>query len=236
MSAQRQSIGDGNRKYRPCFNRSIHQLSRWSAGQRIACMGVFSVLFESMIRFPARNGFPGFLKPSGPYLASRIEFGDIRLDVQKWGPVKHVHVFDVKHTRFNSVKTDYRKSDRIGAPRRTRGKEPSCLRIHEGNDVKAESLRTMKMVQQENMGEAVEILQAYPVRFEHLDGTPNVGSPGRLNRHTFDLFEGAVNHPDGLILDFHLFFRMRKKSVLRLLSLIPVRRVTIFNTLSSIHL
>lgn len=74
-------------------------------------MDLFAVLFESLIRFPARHGFPGLVKPAGPYCHWSIKFGDKRPDVQKGGTVENVHVLDVQQALFDLVHLNGGKPD-----------------------------------------------------------------------------------------------------------------------------
>jgi len=78
-------------------------------------MGLFAGLFESIIRFPARDDFPDFLEPAGPHFQLSIEFRNIRLDVEERCAVENVHILDVKYTVLHLVKLHHRKSDRVRA-------------------------------------------------------------------------------------------------------------------------
>jgi|GEM_PF-2031057 len=61
------------------------------------------LLFEPIIRFQIRNGLPDRLEPAGPNPHGGIELRNIRLDVQKRGSIKDVHVLDLQHTLFDRI-------------------------------------------------------------------------------------------------------------------------------------
>jgi hypothetical protein len=63
------------------------------------------------------------------------------------------------------------------------------------------------MVEQEDVGEAVEILQALKVLGKHLDGAVNTGATRRLNRHAFGLYERCADDTDWLHINHLLSSR-----------------------------
>jgi hypothetical protein len=59
------------------------------------------------------------------------------------------------------------------------------------------------MVQQDDVGEAVQVLQAFGEFGEDLDRASNPGSPCGLDGHTLNVCERAMNHANWPIADFH---------------------------------
>jgi len=63
----------------------------------------FAALFEPIVGLVVRNGLPGFLEPAGPDIGLGVELRDVRLDVQKRGPVEDVHVPDIQQRALIAV-------------------------------------------------------------------------------------------------------------------------------------
>ena len=80
------------------------------------------------------------------------------LFVAGWSAIDNIHILNVQHTILNSVQSHSRQADGIRLPGRTCRKEATRLRIHERHDVQLESLAAVEMVQQDHMGEPIEIL------------------------------------------------------------------------------
>ncbi len=102
-------------------------------------MDLFAVLFESVIRFPARQGFPGLVKQAGPHCHWSIEFRDKKPDLQKGGTVENVHVLDVQLAFLDLVQLKGGKPVWVRTLGRCGDEEFPSLRIHERSNVKVES-------------------------------------------------------------------------------------------------
>jgi hypothetical protein len=54
----------------------------------------------------------------------------------------------------------------------------------------------MKMVEQDDVGESIQVLETLVEGREDLDSTGSTGITGRLDRHGFQFVEGAMNYSD----------------------------------------
>jgi hypothetical protein len=55
------------------------------------------------------------------------------------------------------------------------------------------SLAEVKMINQENMGESLQILETFPAGFIDDHGTCDPPGAGGLDGHAFDVFEGGMD-------------------------------------------
>jgi hypothetical protein len=173
-------------------------------GTCIACMTLFAFLLEPPVRLFLRNGSPGLCQPACADIGLSIEFRDIGLDIQERRAVQDVHVLDVEHRAFNSMQADNGEPYGVGSLGGTGSEKSPFLNIQEGYNVKTEALAAMKMVQQDDVREAVKILQTRAKLLKHLYGTHHAGRSGRLYRHTLNLGERGVDDSNWRELYFHL--------------------------------
>jgi len=176
-------------------------------GYRVAYVGSFAVLFESIIRPSSRDGFPDFLKPSGPDVCVAVKLWHVGLDVEQRCAVQNVHVLDTKDTVFDTVQCDYGKAYGVRPLGGASGKDAPGLGVHERDEPQAESLAAVEMVEQDDVREAIEILQSCLVLFKYLDCSVNTGGTRRLNGHAFRRGEGRMDDTDGLEFNHALLTR-----------------------------
>ena len=62
--------------------------------------------------------------------------------------------------------------------------------------MESKSPAPVKIVKQDNMGKAIEILQPGVVGIKHFDCTAHTSGAGRLYGHSFGLGERRVDDPD----------------------------------------
>jgi len=127
--------------------------------------------------------FSGILKPAGAYVHLSIEVRNIRLDVKQRGAIEHVDIPDVKHALFDPIQLDYGQADWVWTLGRTGGKKPTCHRIQVGYNVQAKSPASVEIVQQHDVRESVQILEAGLVFLENLDRACCTGRTGGLDWH-----------------------------------------------------
>ena len=133
----------------------------------------------------------------------RIEFWYVRFDVEQWSAVDHVHILDVQHTFLNSVQSHNRKADGIRPLGGAGGEDSTWLRIQERHDVRSESPAVVKVIQQDDVGETIKILQTGTVLLKHLHGALYAGPAHRLNWHALGFCERRVDHANWLEFNLH---------------------------------
>ena len=102
----------------------------------------------------------------------------------------------MKDTVLNPIQLNDGKANGIGPLGSPSGKKTPGFTVHEGNDLQFEVAAAVEIVEQDDVGESVEILQSCLVLFKYLDCAVNTGGPLGLNRHTFQLCERGVDNPD----------------------------------------
>jgi len=161
------------------------------------------ILSEPPVRLSVRNLALCPLKPASPRILLKIEFRNIRLNIQKRRPVQDVHVFNMQYPFINSSEADHGQADRIRAFRGAGGKNAPRLGVHEWNDVKFKALTTMEVIQQNNVGESFEILQSCLNLFKNLDSTLYPCGTGRLDRHALRVGKWRVDDTDQFKFNIH---------------------------------
>jgi len=138
------------------------------------------------------------LKPADSLDLVVIEFRHIGFYIQQRGAVHYIHVLNIQDILANCDQPHYGKSDGIWPPRRPGGKDPSGGGIKEGHYSQRRVFNQVKVVEQDDMGKAIEIFYPFDVLGEYLHFAANPISPCGLDGHAFNVFEGAFNKADRL--------------------------------------
>lgn len=108
---------------------------------------------------------------------------------------------------LNLVQLDDRKTDRTWSLGSTGSEETARLAVHEWLNLQIEALAAMEMVKQDDVGKAIEILQARTVVLKHLDRARHAGHAGGLNRHALRFRERRMDHANRMEFNLHSVFR-----------------------------
>lgn len=85
----------------------------------------------------------------------------------------------------------------LGLLRARVAKRPWGLSVHERNNLQIKSLTAVEMIEQDDVREAIEILQPCMVLFKNPIFAVNTCGTCRLNRYAFWLGERRVDDPNG---------------------------------------
>jgi hypothetical protein len=88
----------------------------------------------------------------------RVESRDVGLDVEERCAIKNVHVLDMEDVDLDSDQTYDRDTDRVGTSRGAGGKHPMVDPIHKRAYGEMVLLDQVKVVEQQDVRKAVEIL------------------------------------------------------------------------------
>ncbi len=146
------------------------------------------------------------LKPSDFLCLPHIKFWNVWLDVQKGSSIYNVYVSDMEHVPFNPDETYRGNANWVRSTWASHGKDAMCFVIHIGFHLQRRPLGQMKVVYQNNVGEALHIFQPLGVFWKYLDCSINTFSARRLYRCSFGLSERGVDDADGFISYFIHFF------------------------------
>jgi hypothetical protein len=161
----------------------------------------FACLFESVICPLFGHGLPDPIKPARPDIDLMVKFWNIRLNVEKGGTVQDVHILDMQSAVLYPLQLDNGKADRIRPFGCSCGENPARLGIHERDDLQVESLAAVEMVEEDDMGKPIEILQPGSVFFKDFDGPFHTAGTRRLDRHARRVGEWRIDRSYGV--DFH---------------------------------
>jgi len=146
------------------------------------------------------------LKPSNFLCLPHIKFWNVWLDVQKGSPIYNVYVPDMEHVPFDPDETYRGNANWVRPTGASHGKDAMCFVIHIGFHLQRRPLGQMKVVYQNNVGEALHIFQPFGVFWKYLDCSINAFSARRLYRCSFGFSERGVDDADGLVSYFVHFF------------------------------
>lgn len=127
-----------------------------------------------------------------------VKLGYVWLDVKQRRTVENVYVTDVQEAVFDPVEMDDGKADGVGPRGGAGGEETAGFCIQEWNDVQVVAAAAVEMVEQDDVGESVKILQSGMICLKQFDCALNAGGSGGLNRHTFKLVEWCVDDSNGI--------------------------------------
>lgn len=112
---------------------------------------------------PAALGlrFVDALLPAASDRAIDAEALDVRLDVEKWRSVEHVNVGDVEDATLPPKQPDDAHPDRVRPRRCPRGEDTSWHIVEERHDLKSTRLGPVEMEEQDDVREAIEVIEAF---------------------------------------------------------------------------
>ena len=114
-----------------------------------------------------------FFQPAESVGRCRVEFRYIWLDVQKRSLIQDVNVFDGQDRAFGGQKADDGKADLARPVRCPGGEQTSGYGIHEGLDEELEAGTLVKVIQENDVGKTLEVLEAFPVLFKYMHLSAN---------------------------------------------------------------
>jgi hypothetical protein len=132
-----------------------------------------------------------------------IKLWHVWLDIQQGRPVNDIHVLNMQDVLVNAEQPHDGEPDWIGARWSPGGKDSAWLGIHEGSDGELQLLDLVEMVEQNDVGKAVQVLQPFDKLGQDLDKAPNPGGPCGLDGHSLNILEWAMDCANGLIADVH---------------------------------
>lgn len=110
-----------------------------------------------------------------------LEYRDIRLDIEKWRPIQDIKIDDVQRGSVDSHKPHRGDSNWVRSPRRPRSEKAPFPLIKKWSDCKSVATRAVKVIEQSNVTESIEVPQAFHVLWEDSHGPLNPSAESRLN-------------------------------------------------------
>ena len=135
-----------------------------------------------------------------------MDVRDVGLEVQKRRPVDDVDILNMKRGRVDSHQPHHRQPNGIRSARGARGEDSPELVIEKGSDEKRESTRQVEVIDEDEVGEPFEILQAFSELRQELNPALDPFGCHRLDRHVLRHLERAADDADRLVDDaLHAF-------------------------------
>jgi hypothetical protein len=151
---------------------------------------------EPIIRHFGAHIHSGFFKPAGARTQGAIEFRYVGFDVQQRCAVKNIDVLDLQIGSLDPDQPDEGQADRVGPVRRAGRKQAARFGVQIRRDRERISPLSIKMIQQNEMGEPLQILEpVFEIR-KHLDSPGGAVGADRLNGHGRRIGKGAVDDAD----------------------------------------
>ena len=135
--------------------------------------------------------------PAGARVWGVVEAFDVGFDVEEGGVVEDVDAADGKAVLVDGDEFDEGEADRAGAEGGSGGEEAAGDGVEEGGDEELGGACEVEVVEQVDVGEAVEVFEGGGEVGEEFHGACGVGGAGGLDGHVVEGVEGGVDDADG---------------------------------------